>query len=182
MTREEKNQVIDELQACSGEECVVLDGCFGSKFCRHDTLRRECFKKDITVRVVKNTLLRKAMERSKNDLRRACMTCCRANCFDDGRCGQCACEADQGFPQEQETPNSKSAYVEEACYVGADQLEALTSIKIERRTPWRDYWLAPDPDVKNVVGALQSGGNTISGLVKALANAKCDFDNIQLIE
>jgi large subunit ribosomal protein L10 len=46
-------------------------------------------------------------------------------------------------------------------------LEALTSIKSKEELIGEIVSLLQSP-AKNVVGALQSGGNTLSGLVKAL--------------
>ena len=71
------------------------------------------------------------------------------------------------FAKKHEMPVLKAAYVEEACYVGANQLEALTSIKSKEELLGEIVILLQSP-AKNVLGALQSGGNTISGLVKAL--------------
>ena len=48
--------------------CILADAS-GSKFCRHDnSCAGNALKTDVTVRVVKNTLLRKAMERLKKRL------------------------------------------------------------------------------------------------------------------
>ena len=64
MTRQEKNQLIDELSEVLREKNVVyLTDASGMDAETTTSLRRESFKKDVTVRVVKNTLLRKAMER-----------------------------------------------------------------------------------------------------------------------
>jgi large subunit ribosomal protein L10 len=71
------------------------------------------------------------------------------------------------FSKKHDMPVLKAAYVEEACYVGADQLEALTSIKSKEELIGEIVSLLQSP-AKNVVGALQSGSNTLSGLVKAL--------------
>jgi large subunit ribosomal protein L10 len=71
------------------------------------------------------------------------------------------------FAKKYEKPVLKAAYVEEACYVGANQLDFLTSIKSKEELLGEVVGLLQSP-VKNVLGALQSGGNTISGLVKAL--------------
>jgi large subunit ribosomal protein L10 len=65
-------------------------------------------------------------------------------------------------------PTLKSAYVEESFYIGADQLEALVSIKSKNELIGDVIALLQSP-AKNVVSALQSGGNTIHGILKTLA-------------
>jgi large subunit ribosomal protein L10 len=64
-------------------------------------------------------------------------------------------------------PVLKGAYVEEATYLGDNNLEALTAIKSKEEVIADVIALLQSP-AKNVIGALNSGGNTISGLVKAL--------------
>ena len=66
-----------------------------------------------------------------------------------------------------EAPALKAAYAEEGFYVGADQLAALTSIKSKNEVIAEIVALLQSP-VKNVVSALQSGGNTIHGVLKTL--------------
>ena len=67
MTRTEKDQLIDELvQVLAEKNVVYLTDASGLDSEATTSLRRECYKKDITVRVVKNTLLRKAMERTED--------------------------------------------------------------------------------------------------------------------
>ena len=64
-------------------------------------------------------------------------------------------------------PVLKAAYVEESTYLGDDQIDALTAIKSKDELVSELIALLQSP-MKNVVGALNSGGNTVSGLVKAL--------------
>jgi large subunit ribosomal protein L10 len=64
-------------------------------------------------------------------------------------------------------PILKAAYVEASCYVGDHQIEALSAIKSKEEVIADVIALLQSP-AKNVLGALQSGGHTISGLVKAL--------------
>jgi large subunit ribosomal protein L10 len=72
------------------------------------------------------------------------------------------------FRKNQERPILKGAYVEEAVYIGDDQLKALTEIKSKEELLGELVGLLQSP-MSNLLGALQSGGNTISGLVKALS-------------
>ena len=71
------------------------------------------------------------------------------------------------FRKKNDMPVLKAAYVEESTYLGDDQIDALTAIKSKDELVAELIALLQSP-IKNVVGALNSGGNTVSGLVKAL--------------
>ena len=63
--------------------------------------------------------------------------------------------------------NVLAAYAEEGFYVGADQLDALVAIKSKNEVIAEIVALLQSP-AKNVISALQSGGNTIHGVLKTL--------------
>ena len=67
----------------------------------------------------------------------------------------------------QGVPSLKAAYAEESLYVGADKLEELVSIKSKNEVIAEIIALLQSP-AKNVISALQSGGNTIHGVLKTL--------------
>jgi large subunit ribosomal protein L10 len=71
------------------------------------------------------------------------------------------------FREDNEKPLLKAAFVESEVYLGDDQLEALVNIKSKEELIG-DVILILQSPIKNLVGSLQSGGNTISGLLKAL--------------
>ena len=64
-------------------------------------------------------------------------------------------------------PWLKAAYAEESFYVGADQLDALVAIKSKNEVIAEIVALLQSP-AKNVISALQSGGNTLHGVLKTL--------------
>ena len=64
-------------------------------------------------------------------------------------------------------PGLKAAYAEESFYVGADQLDALVSIKSKNEVIADIVALLQSP-AKNVISALQSGGSTLHGVLKTL--------------
>ena len=65
-------------------------------------------------------------------------------------------------------PRLKAAYVEETLYVGEDQLETLANIKSKNELIADVVALLQSP-AKNVISALQSGGNTIHGILETLS-------------
>ena len=169
MTRTEKDQLIDELVQMLAEKNVVyLTDASGLDSDSTTSLRRECYKKDIRVRVVKNTLLRKAMERIEDrDYSELYDLLKGQTALLVGDVGNAPARVLKEFRKEHDMPVLKGAYVEEATYLGDNNLEALTAIKSKEEVIADVIALLQSP-AKNVIGALNSGGNTLSGLVKAL--------------
>lgn len=64
-------------------------------------------------------------------------------------------------------PALKAAYAEESVFVGADKLEELAALKSKNELIADVVALLQSP-AKNVVSALQSGANTIHGVLKTL--------------
>lgn len=129
-------------------------------------LRRECFKSEIKMVVVKNTLLHKAFEASDIDYEplysslkgnTAVMFCNTANV---------PAKLLKNYEKEG-VPALKAAYAEESIYVGADKLGELASLKSKNEVIAEIVALLQSP-AKNVVSALQSGANTIHGVLKTL--------------
>lgn len=170
MTREEKSQMIDELQSVLSEAPVVyltdaseLDALATSQ------LRRECFKKDIKLKVVKNTLLRIAMDRTEGkDFSPLYDECLKGQtALMISSIGNAPARLIDTFRKSHERPLLKGAYIEEACFVGDDKLKELTTLKSKEEVIADIVALLQSP-AKNVLSALQSGGQTIAGIVKAL--------------
>ena len=129
-------------------------------------LRRECFKNEIKMVVVKNTLLHKAFEASDVDFEplyaslkgsTAVLFCNTANV---------PAKLLKNYLKEG-VPGLKAAYAEESIYVGADKLEELAALKSKNEVIAEIVALLQSP-AKNVVSALQSGANTIHGVLKTL--------------
>jgi large subunit ribosomal protein L10 len=169
MTRHEKDQLIDELvQMLTDKNVVYLTDASGLNSEATTTLRRECYKKDIRVRVVKNTLLRKAMERTEGrDYTGLYDVLKGQTALLVGDVGNAPARILKEFRKKHDMPLLKGAYVEEATYLGDNNLEPLTNIKSKEEVLADVIALLQSP-MKNVVGALNSGGNTLAGLVKAL--------------
>ena len=131
-------------------------------------LRRACYKNDVRMRVVKNTLLRRAMEASEGtDFSELYEVLSGQTALLIGNVGNAPAKILKEFRKKSDMPMLKAAYVEESTYLGDDQIEALTAIKSKDELIAELIALLQSP-LKNVVGALNSGGNTVSGLVKAL--------------
>lgn len=129
-------------------------------------LRRKCFKSEIKMVVVKNTLLHKAFEASEVDYEGlySALTGNTAVLFSDVANKPAKLLKDY---TKQGIPALKAAYAEESIFVGADILDELAALKSKNELIADVVALLQSP-AKNVVSALQSGANTIHGVLKTL--------------
>ena len=132
-----------------------------------NAMRAKCYKQEVKMLVVKNTLLKKAFEAAEVDFSplypclkgtTALLLCNTANV---------PAKLIKDVAAKGEIPALKGAYAEESFYVGAEQLDALINIKSKNELIAEVVALLQSP-IKNVVSALQSGGNTIHGVLKTL--------------
>lgn len=129
-------------------------------------LRRKCFKSEIKMVVVKNTLLHKAFEASEVDYEGlySALTGNTAVLFSEVANTSAKLLKDY---TKQGIPALKAAYAEESIFVGADKLDELAALKSKNELIADVVALLQSP-AKNVVSALQSGANTIHGVLKTL--------------
>lgn len=129
-------------------------------------LRRKCFKSEIKMVVVKNTLLHKAFEASEVDYEGlySALTGNTAVLFSEVANTPAKLLKDY---TKQGIPALKAAYAEESIFVGAVKLDELAALKSKNELIADVVALLQSP-AKNVVSALQSGANTIHGVLKTL--------------
>lgn len=169
MNKENKNVIIEELAGKLTESNVFyladtseLNADITSK------LRRQCFKRGIELKVVKNTLLQQAMERVEGkDYTEMYDVLKGSTSVMFAEVGNLPAKVIQEFRKKNSKPVLKAAYINEAIFIGDDQLTALSEIKSKEELLGDIIGLLQSP-AKNVISALQSGGRTISGLVKTL--------------
>jgi len=132
-------------------------------------LRRKCFESEVELFVVKNTLLKKALEQIDGEYDEMYPTLKGNTTIMFTNTGNVPAKLIKEFRKGGAVkPVLKSAYVEEAVYVGDDQIDALVAVKSKTELLGDVIGLLQSP-MQTLVGALNSGGNTISGLVKALS-------------
>ena len=169
MTREEKSIAIEDLTAQLADVNVVyLADISGLDAGTTSDLRRACFKAGIKLEVIKNTLLAKAMEVSANDYGDLSSTLKGNTSIMIADTANGPAKIIKEFRKKSKKPLLKGAYIEEAIYVGDDQLDALVNIKSKEELIGDIITLLQSP-AKNVISALKSGGNTLSGIVKTLS-------------
>jgi large subunit ribosomal protein L10 len=118
--------------------------------------------------MVKNTLLKRAMEKSAKDIKDLYGVCKGSTSLMFSDTGNAPAKLIKEFRKKSERPVLKGAYVEEVAYLGDDQLENLVNIKSKDELIADVIALLQSP-VKNVVSGLQSSGQNISGILKTLS-------------
>jgi len=170
MTREEKLEVIHDLTAVLAETTTLyLADISGLNAQTTTNLRRACFKADVKLSVVKNTLLAKAMEASDRDFEDLPTVLSGNTSMMTSEVANAPARLIKEFRKKnKERPLLKGALAQESIYIGDDQLEALVDIKSREELIGEVIGLLQSP-AKNVISALQSGGQKLSGIVKTLS-------------
>ena len=169
MTREEKSQVIEELTAQLADNTnIYLTDISGLDAATTSNLRRACFKANVKLAVVKNTLLEKAMEASDKDFGELPTTLKGNTSVMYSETGNGPAKVIKEFRKKSEKPLLKGAFIEESIYIGDDLLDTLVDIKSREELIGEVIGLLQSP-AKNVISALKSGGGTIAGIVKTLS-------------
>ena len=170
MKKEDKSAVIanivDTIKQYNGFYLVTTTGINAEKT---GDLRRACFKNDIKLLVVKNTLLKKALEQLDGDYSELYPALKESTSLMCTNVGNAPAKLLKDFVKKGDTlPALKAAYVEETVYFGADQLDALASIKSKNELIADVVALLQSP-AKNVVSALTSGGTKLHGVLETLS-------------
>jgi len=169
MTREEKSRVIEDLTAQLTENSIIyLADISGLDAGNTTNLRRACFKANVKLAVVKNTLLAKAMESSDKDFGDLADVLKGNTSIMFSETGNAPAKVIKEFRKKSEKPVLKGAFVEEAVYIGDDQLDNLVNIKSKEEVIGDIIGLLQSP-AKNVVSALKSGGGKLAGILKTLS-------------
>ncbi|MBT8266701.1 MAG: 50S ribosomal protein L10 [Bacteroidia bacterium] len=169
MTREEKSQVIEELTAqLKDNSNIYLADISGLNAETTSNLRRACFKANVKLAVVKNTLLEKAMEASDKEFGELPSILKGNTSVMYAEAGNAPAKVIKAFRKKSDKPLLKGAFIEEAIYLGDDQLDMLVDIKSKEELIGEIITLLQSP-AKNVISALQSGGGKISGILKTLS-------------
>lgn len=169
MKKEQKDTIIADLgQKLKEYPHFYLVDVTGMDAESTSSLRRKCFKSEIKMVVVKNTLLHKALEASEVDFSElyGSLKGNTAILFSQVANVPAKLLKDKEI-EKAGVPSLKAAYAEEGLYVGADKLDELAAIKSKTEVIAEIVALLQSPAM-NVVSALQSGANTIHGVLKTL--------------
>lgn len=169
-TRTEKDQQIDLLmEEIKASNVLYLADTSELTAEATSNLRRECHKKGVRMLVVKNTLLKKAMERVEGrDYSELTATLKGHTSLMFAEKGNTPAKLIKDFRKKNPKPTLKGAWIDEAIFIGDDQVAVLSDLKGKEELIGDIIALLQSP-MKNVISGLQgSGGHKIAGLVKAL--------------
>ena len=169
MTREEKHTIIDSLtESIKSENHFYLADTSELNAADTSLLRRKCFEKNIRLLVVKNTLLKKALEKAEGEYDELYPVLKDSTSIIFSEIGNVPAKLIKEFRKGHEKPILKAAFVEESVYIGDDQLDVLSSLKSKEELIADVIALLQSP-LKTVMSQLNSGGQTLVGVIKTLA-------------
>lgn len=169
MRKEEKNQLIDSLaEQLTNNPNFYLTDTSELNVENTNKLRRLCFRRNVKLTVVKNTLLKKAMEKTDKDYSDLYDVLKGSTSIMFAEAGNVPAKLIKEFRKTAPKPILKGAYIEESFYIGDNQLDTLVALKSKNELIG-DIILMLQSPAQNVIGALQSGGHKLSGIVKTLS-------------
>lgn len=171
MKKEDKSVVIKQLQdALSEYSHFYITDIAGLNAERTYNLRKSCFEQGVKLVVVKNTLFQKALENSGVDYS-PLFEVLKGNTSimfsNNGNAPARLIKTLKKDKANNDKPALKAAYVQECFYMGENQLDTLVSLKSKEELLGEIIGMLQSP-MQNVLSALQSGGNTIHGVLKTL--------------
>lgn len=169
MIKKDKKELIDSLtEQLQANANFYLADVSTMNAADTSRLRRMCFNRGIQLRVVKNTLLKKAMEQVDREYSELDVALKGHTSLMFAEAGNAPAKLIKEFRKKGEYPVLKAAFIEDMVYLGDNQLDFLAAIKSKNELIADLVALLQSP-VKNVVSALQSGGNKLSGILETLS-------------
>lgn len=171
MTKSEKQAVIEEIaEKLQGTQYFYVTDASGLSVEEVNTVRRRCFESGVEYRVYKNTLIQKAIESVEavdNNISEVLKGF--SGIIFSPESSNAPAKVIKGLRKEGfEKPVLKAASIDGDLYIGDNSVEELSKLKSKAELIGEVVGLLQSP-ATNVISALQSGGNNLSGLLKALA-------------
>ncbi len=174
MNKEEKVKVVEELKSQLNDyKSIYLTDIAGLDAMQTSKLRRECFNSNVKLSVVKNTFLERAMSESETDFGELKELLKGNTTIMLSESGNSPAKVIKKLRKGSEKPILKGAFVDEAIYIGDDQIEALFNLKSKEEVIGDIIALLQSP-AKNIISALKSSSGKIAGLVKTLSENPID--------
>ena len=171
MTRQEKNQVIEELsERLSAKPNFYVTDASGLTVAEINAFRELCFEKGVEYKVYKNTLIQKALEKSDTDYTEffGALKGFSGVMFAGEENANVPAKVIKDYRKKGEKPLLKAASIDSEFYFGDENVKMLSELKSKNELIGEIIGLLQSP-VKNVVSALQSGPSTLAGIVKTLS-------------
>ena len=172
MNKEQKNQLIDTLDEMLNENNnFYLADVSGLNAEQSSSLRRLCFKRKVSLQVVKNTILKKAFDKNSIDFSQLEDVLKGNTSIMLAEQGSAPAKVIKEFRKKNDKPILKAAHIEEEFYIGDENLSALADIKSKEELIGDIITLLQSP-AKNLISTMQSSSNKLSGILKALEEKK----------
>lgn len=169
MNKEQKAEIVASLTQKLNEcNFIYLTDVSTLNAQKTSDLRRAFFKDGITMEVAKNTLIEKAIEQSDKNFGNLVDVLKGNTALLFSNDSKTPAKIIKEFRKKDAKPALKGAYIDSDIFIGDDQLEALTKLKSKNELIGEVIGLLQSP-AQNVISALQSGGNKLSGIVKTLS-------------
>ncbi|MCW3075494.1 MAG: ribosomal protein [Bacteroidetes bacterium] len=157
MNKAEKTEVIDQLvEKLNANNKIYLADCSSLTVEKVNAFRKVCFDKKVSVTVVKNTLLKKAIERASDSRLAELIPALKgetALMFTDT--SNVPAKIIRDFRKKEKKPALKAAFVEEMVYIGDNNLESLASLKSKNELIGDIIMLLQSP-IQRVIGGLEN--------------------------
>ena len=168
MDKKQKNQLIETLDSMLVEnKNFYLADISGLTAEESSSLRRLCFKRNVSLQVVKNTLIKKAFEKNSTDFTELYDVLVGNTSLMTSEVANSPAKVIKEFRKKNSKPILKAAHIEESFYVGDENLNSLADLKSKDELIGDIITLLQSP-AKNVVSALQSGGSKLSSILQTL--------------
>ena len=168
MNKEEKHELVAALAEQMKEYGnFYITDTSNLTVAKINTIRRKCFENNIPMQVAKNSLIRKAMESAGGDFSPIYGVLKGSSSILFSKSATAPAKLIKQLRKQGEKPILKAAYIDSSIFVGDNQLDTLISLKSKEQLVGEIIGLLQSP-AKNVISALQSGGNILAGVVKTL--------------
>ena len=168
MKREEKDQIIDSIvDNLSKYSNFYITDISNLTVEKTNQLRRLCFEKNVRINVAKNSLIRKALERMEGDYSPMFVALKGSTAIMYCDTGNTPAKVIKEFRKTSDRPVLKGAWIDSSVFIGDNNVDALVSLKSKAELIADVIALLQSP-AKNVISALQSGGQKLSGILKTL--------------
>ena len=169
MNKEQKIAVVESLkEKFANSQFFYLADSSELTVAEINELRALCYERGVSLTVVKNTLVRKAFEAIGDQYAELYPVLHGPTSVMFSEVGNVPAKVIQEFRSKKEKPILKAAWIDSGIYIGGEQLTNLVNLKSKEDLIGELIGLLQSP-AKNVVGALQSGGGKLAGILKTLS-------------
>lgn len=168
MKKEEKYEVVNALaEEIKEYGNFYITDTSNLSVAKINAIRRKCFENDIKMKVAKNSLIKKAVEAVGGDFTPMYDSLKGSSSVMFSKSGNAPAKLIKELRKTGDKPVLKVAYIDASFFIGDNQIDTLINLKSKEQLIGDIIGLLQSP-AKNVVSALQSGGNKLAGIIKTL--------------